>query len=58
MEKGFGDSAPPEEGVAVGIAVDVGADLAFGSSRAFVLRLGASLGDRQTLVVGLNVGPG
>jgi hypothetical protein len=55
VEKGFGEAVPPDQGVTLGVAVDVGADLALGSSRAVVLRLGASLGDRQTLVVGLNM---
>ena len=57
LEAGFGSAAPPDQGVTMGLAVDVGADLAFGNARALVLRLGASLGDRQTLVVGLNMGP-
>ena len=56
LEYGFGAWAPPEQGVTLGVAVDVGADLALGSSRALILRLGASLGDRQTLVVGFNMG--
>lgn len=56
VEQGFGDSAPPDEGVSVGIAVDVGADVALGSQRGFILRLGASLGDRQTLVAGVHIG--
>ena len=57
LEHGFGDAAPPDQGMTLGVAVDIGADLALGSARAFVLRLGASLGDRQTLVIGLNMGP-
>ncbi|NNF26627.1 MAG: hypothetical protein HKN73_05380 [Gemmatimonadetes bacterium] len=56
LEYGFGDWSPPDEGATLAVAVDVGADLALGSSRALVLRLGASLGDRQTLVVGFNMG--
>lgn len=55
IEYGFGDWSPPDEGATLGVAVDVGADIAFGSARALILRLGASLGDRQTLVVGFNM---
>ena len=56
LEYGFGDWSPPDEGATLGVAVDVGADLALGSARSLILRLGASLGDRQTLVVGFNMG--
>ena len=56
LETAFGDGAPPGSDATLGVAVDVGADLALGSSQSVVLRLGASLGDRQTLVIGLNLG--
>jgi hypothetical protein len=56
LEGRFGENAPGNE-VGLGLAIDVGADLAFGRSRRFGLRLAASLGDRHTLAAGLHIGP-
>lgn len=45
----------PEDDFRIGLAVDIGADVAFDRGRDFLLRLGASLGDRHALIAGLHV---
>lgn len=51
----IGEDAPDEEFEATP-AADIGFDLALDPSRHFILRVATSLGDRQALVLGLNVG--
>ena len=53
----LGDSAPEDEFI-VQPALDIGLDLALDRNRSFVLRTAASLGDRQTIAVGIVVGGG
>ena len=54
-EARFG-SAAPENPRSVGLAIDVGADLALGRSRKFLLRSAAALGDRPAIALGVHVG--
>ena len=50
----LGDERPSgDDNLDLGIAVDIGADLAFSSS--WAIRFAASLGDRQALAIGLHV---
>lgn len=51
----IGDDAPEDE-FEVYPAVDLGLDLALDPGRNFVVRVATSLGDRQALAVGLNIG--
>lgn len=51
----FGNDAPADE-FEVYPAVDLGLDLALDPGRNFVIRFATSLGDRQALAVGLNIG--
>lgn len=53
----MGDVAPPKR-FDVGPAVDAGADIGFDRERRFVLRVAASLGDRQAMAVGFAMGVG
>ncbi len=53
----FGDEAP-EEAYAIDSLVGVGLDLAFDSARRFVISVGATLGDRQSVAVGFVLGGG
>lgn len=53
----FGDEAPAEE-FEVYPSLDVGVDVALDAARRVVLRAAASLGDRQTLALGLTFGAG
>lgn len=57
LDLALGDEAP-DEPYAVTPAADVGLDFALDSARRFVFRVGASLGDRQAVAVGLAVGGG
>jgi hypothetical protein len=54
VDAALGDSRPSNrDDVDLGIAVDIGADLAF--SAGWAIRFGVSLGDRQALGVGLHI---
>ena len=55
LEGRFGESAP-ENAVGLALVVDLGADLAFGRSRNFMIRAAVSLGDRHALALGVNLG--
>ena len=55
FEARFGRAAPDSER-SLGLAIDVGADLALGRTRKFLLRSAASLGDRPTIALGMHVG--
>lgn len=54
FEAFFGEEKP-EDDFGIGLAIDIGADVAFDAGRDFVLRLGASLGDRHALIAGVHV---
>jgi hypothetical protein len=56
VAEGHAGHARPRGDVTVALAIDVGADLTFGSARNFTLRTGASLGDRQAVLLGLHLG--
>jgi hypothetical protein len=58
VAEGYAGHARPRGDLTVALAIDVGADLTFGSARSFTLRTGASLGDRQAVVLGIHVGGG
>lgn len=47
----LGDRNPRRDSLDLGFALDLGADVAFG--RSFTLRFAASLGDRETLAIGM-----
>jgi serine acetyltransferase len=51
----FGQDAPADE-VEVYPSADIGLDFALDPGRNFVIRVATSLGDRQALAVGLNLG--
>lgn len=55
MDVHFGQDAPDDE-VEVYPSADVGLDFALDPGRNFVIRVATSLGDRQALAVGLNLG--
>ena len=57
LDLNIGDHAPDEE-FTVTPAADIGFDLALDPARRFIIRVATSLGDRQALVVGLNLGGG
>ena len=57
LDLNIGDDAPDEE-FTVTPAADIGFDLALDPARRFIIRVATSLGDRQALVVGLNLGGG
>jgi hypothetical protein len=52
------DSAIPDDEFDVYPTADLGVDLALDPSRRFVIRAGASLGDRQAIALGLAIQPG
>lgn len=56
LEARFGEDRPPES-FDFALAVDLGADLGFGSQPRVFARFGASLGDRPALAFGLHAGP-
>jgi hypothetical protein len=58
IESRLGDAAPEGDVVSFGLAIDVGADLALGRSRNFLLRMAVSLGDRNAAAIGLHLGAG
>lgn len=53
----FGDEAPGDE-FAIAFSLEIGASLAFDQRGRFLLRGGASLGDRHAVGIGFVVGPG
>jgi len=55
LDLSLGDAAPGDE-FDVTPAADVGLDLALDPARRFIVRVGASLGDRQAVAVGLDLG--
>ncbi|MGH7469375.1 MAG: hypothetical protein ACRENP_15595 [Longimicrobiales bacterium] len=58
LEGRLGDAAPEGDVVSFGLAIDVGADLALGRSRSFLMRFAVSLGDRNAAAVGFHLGSG
>lgn len=59
LEYRYGDSdAVPDEEFEVQATAGLGADLSFDTARRFVLRVATSLGDRQSIAVGLLVSGG
>ncbi len=57
LEGRLGEAAP-EGSVRLGLVIDLGADLAFGRSRNFMVRMAVSLGDRHAAAIGVNLGGG
>ncbi len=57
LDVSLGDNAPDEE-FSVTPAADIGIDLALDPGRRFIIRVATSLGDRQAIAVGLNLGGG
>ena len=55
LEGRMGDSAP-EGDFSLALAIDVGADLALGRSRNFLVRMAVSLGDRNAAAIGMHLG--
>jgi hypothetical protein len=55
LEGRIGDSAP-EGDFSLALAIDLGADLALGRSRNFLIRMAVSMGDRNAAAIGMHLG--
>jgi hypothetical protein len=55
LETRVGEAAP-EGRFSLALAIDVGADLAFGADRNFLVRMAVSLGDRHAASLGISLG--
>jgi hypothetical protein len=56
LDLGIGEEDAPDDELTASPAADLGVDFALAAGRRFIIRVATSLGDRQALALGLNLG--